>query len=69
MSVFLTYECLELLNIKELNDIKKDKQEELYECKQEKLILISNILSLQSLIAVEKRQIEKESNDSTTSKA
>jgi hypothetical protein len=53
---FETFESLEKRNTPELIKIKENKQAELYKCKEEKFILIFNILSLQSLIAIEKEK-------------
>lgn len=51
----LTFESLEKRSIEELIKIKKAQQIELYKCKEEKFIIISNILSLQALIIKEKQ--------------
>jgi len=45
-----TFEQLDELSQEELEKIKVEKQEELYQVKQAKLTLISNILSLQGMI-------------------
>ena len=50
-----TFEELNKKDNKELESVKKVKQEELYSVRQDKHMLIMNILSLQSMIEEEKK--------------